>query len=238
MKITWVPRIERGDSIPESTLWGCAVWGPWKKHKLRYEKLKQQSAHKCEPVCPMAAVRPLVWSRWHAGPSTAPPPAAALAASSKGSRCCSAVAAVGQLPGGSLWCREFGKPRLTPRYPPYPEMAQNLPITFKVLFLLPSTLTRNCPLFPEMMQLYCTLYFWPKSAIFAEGSVKIRTGTQVHPLSTLIFKLLIFFLHFRKWEFKLKNSNNYIYSSSRLPVKIFSNWKIVENWLSTKPLDV
>jgi len=24
----WVPRIERGDSIPESTLWGWAVWGP------------------------------------------------------------------------------------------------------------------------------------------------------------------------------------------------------------------
>ena len=68
-------------------------------------------------------------------------------------------------------------------------------------FLVPSTLTRKCSLFPEMLQLYCNLYFWPKSAIFVEGSVKIRSGTRVHPLSTRIFKLLTFFLHFRKWEF-------------------------------------
>ena len=55
--------------------------------------------------------------------------------------CCSAadaaaadVDAVGSpdAADGSLWCR--GKPRLTRRYPPYPEMAQNLPITFVVLF--------------------------------------------------------------------------------------------------------
>ena len=108
-----------------------------------------------KPVCPMAAVRPWVWSRWHAGPSTAPPPvaaaAAALAASLKGSHCCSAAAAAAVgLPGGSLWCREFGKPRLTRRYPPYPEMAQNLPINnLHRPFLVPSTLTRNCPLFQK-----------------------------------------------------------------------------------------
>ena len=152
-----------------------------------------------KPVFPMASVRPLVWSRWHAGLSTmAPPhhPAAApvLAASWKGSSCCSAAAAAVGLPGGSLWCREFGKLLLTRRYPPYPGMAQNLPkITFIDLFLVPSTLTRNCPLFPKMMQLWCKLYFWPKSAIFAEDGVKIRSDTQVHPLSTLIFNLLTFF---------------------------------------------
>ena len=36
VKITWVPRIERGDSIPESTLWGWAP-GPW-KNKEKFKK--------------------------------------------------------------------------------------------------------------------------------------------------------------------------------------------------------
>ena len=67
-------------------------------------------------------------------------------------------------------------------------------------FLVPSTLTRTCPLFPKMMQLYCNSYFWPKYAIFAEGSVKIRCGTPMHPVSTLIFELRTFSLQFIKWE--------------------------------------
>ena len=67
-------------------------------------------------------------------------------------------------------------------------------------FLVSSTSTQNCPVFTEMMQLYCSSYFWPKSAIFAEGIVKIRCGTPVHPLSTMKFKLWTFFLQFIKWE--------------------------------------
>ena len=119
----------------------------------------------------MDAVRPLVWSRWRAALSITLPPAAAaaLAASLKGSRCCSAAAdAAAGLPDGSLWCREFGKPRLTRRYPPYPEMAQNLLITFIVLFWCQQHWLGTVHFFPKWCNSTAIPMMWPKSAIFVK----------------------------------------------------------------------
>ena len=92
--------------------------------------------------------------------------------------------------------------------------------------LVPTTLTWNCPLFPKMMQLYCNSYDVTKICYFCEGSVKIRSGTLVHPLSPLIFKLRTFFLQFRKWEFPPNTTEDVWIPKSPSPYPSFGQLKL------------
>ena len=82
-------------------------------------------------------------------------------------------------------------------------------------FLVPSTLTRNCSLFPEMLQLYCNFSFFDQNLPFL---LKVVSKSAVAPSCIHCQDGYSSFWHFffiseneNSSEYKISNSNHHIH---------------------------